>query len=417
MAIIGGGIGGLCLAQGLRKAGLDVTVYERDRTPADRLQGYRVHIDPHGARALHDCLPEHLWRAFLDTTGQGGQDFGFLTERLDLLALIETHHAPDPADDHHSVSRITLRQVLLSGLEDVVRFGKTYERYERLPGGRVRLFFADGTSETADVVVAADGGNSRVRRQYLPHAERVDTGITTVAGKFPLTAETRKLLAPRLVEGPNNVIPPRGVGLFCAPHDLRDLVVAEGGIGATEQEGALMDNTGGYILWAVGAAAGRFPGDISEMSGGQLKDTVARMIRTWHPDLRRMIDMSHPDTVSLLPIRTSIPIDPWPATNITLLGDAIHSMTPMRGIGANTALRDACLLRSALTEALTAGSDPVQAIAGYEAQMREYGFAAVRDSLRSAEQFIGDSRVTRMGFKTFLRLVQRVPSLKARVFS
>lgn len=90
IAIIGGGVGGLCLAQGLRKAGLDVTVYERDRTPSDRLQGYRVHIDPHGARALHDCLPAPLWQAFLDTTGRGGQDFGFLTERLRTLALLET---------------------------------------------------------------------------------------------------------------------------------------------------------------------------------------------------------------------------------------------------------------------------------------------------------------------------------------
>jgi 2-polyprenyl-6-methoxyphenol hydroxylase-like FAD-dependent oxidoreductase len=88
-------------------------------------------------------------------------------------------------------------------------------------------------------------------------------------------------------------------------------------------------------------------------------------------------------------------------------------MTPMRGIGANTALRDARLL----CRALTAGGDPIEAIAGYEAEMREYGFAAVRDSLRSAQQFVGENRIARMGFKSFLRLVNRVPSLKAKVFS
>jgi 2-polyprenyl-6-methoxyphenol hydroxylase-like FAD-dependent oxidoreductase len=417
IAIIGGGIGGLCLAQGLCKAGLDVTVYERDRTPADRLQGYRVHIDPNGARALHDCLPAHLWQAFLDTTGRdGGQDFGFVTERLKRLAVIEAPEAADPADDHHSASRITLRQVLLSGLDDVVRFGRTYERYERLPDGRVELFFADGTSATADIVVAADGGNSRVRRQYLPHAERVDTGITTVAGKFPLTAETRRLVAPRLLDGPNNVIPPSGMGFFTAPHDLGD-GVASGEFGVTEQEGALMDNSSSYILWAFGAPGAGFPTNISEMSGEQLKATVARLIESWHPDLRTVVGRSDPDTVTLLPIRTSIPIDPWPATNITLLGDAIHSMTPMRGIGANTALRDARLLCAALTSALIDGGDPVDAIAGYEAKMREYGFAAVRDSLRAAEQFVGGSRVSRTGFKAFLRVVQRFPALKAKVFS
>ncbi|MEV0148653.1 MULTISPECIES: NAD(P)/FAD-dependent oxidoreductase [unclassified Nonomuraea] len=412
IAVIGGGIGGLLLAQGLRKAGRGVTVYERDRTPADRLQGYRVHIDPNGARALHDCLPPELWQAFLATTGRGGQDFGFLTERLDLLALIETPPAADPADDHHSVSRITLRQVLLSGMEDVVRFGKTFERYERLPDGRVELFFADGTSERADVVVAADGGGSRVRAQYLPHAVRVDTGITTVAGKFPLTAETRRLIAPRLSDGPNSVIPPKGMGMFLAPHDLSGLAPV-GDIGVTEQDGALMDNTGSYLLWALGAARDRFPAGLSAMSGEQLRATAERMVESWHPDLRTLVARSDPGTVSLLPIRTSVPVGPWLATTITLLGDAIHSMTPMRGIGANTALRDARLL----CQALTSGRDPVDAIAWYESRMREYGFAAVRDSLRAAHQFVGESRVGRLGFKTFLRTVQRVPRLKEKVFS
>jgi AcrR family transcriptional regulator len=49
--IIGGGIGGLCLAQGLRRRGVSVAVYERDGTPDARLQGYRLSIEPPAARA------------------------------------------------------------------------------------------------------------------------------------------------------------------------------------------------------------------------------------------------------------------------------------------------------------------------------------------------------------------------------
>lgn len=405
IAIIGGGIGGLCLAQGLRQAGARVTVYERDRTPADRLQGYRVHIDPNGAEALRTCLPPHLWQAFLDTTGTGGQDFAFVTEQMKLLALIET----PPDAGHYSVSRITLRQVLLSGLDDVVRFGK---RFERLSDGRYELHFADGTRERADIVVGADGGGSRVRQQYLPHAKRVDTGITTVAGKHLLTPAARVRLPETLTGRLNTVIPPAGMGMFVAPHELEG-VAARDGIGVTEQEGALMDNSTSYVMWAIGAARNRFPSDISEMSGVQLRDAVSRMIEAWHPDLRELVAGSHPDTVSLLPIRTSIPIDPWQPSRVTLLGDAIHSMTPMRGIGANVALRDARLL----TEALTSGRDPVAAIGAYEERMREYGFTAVRDSMRAAEQFAGGGRAARLGFKSFLRVVQHVPALKAKMLT
>ncbi|HEY1498487.1 MAG TPA: NAD(P)-binding protein [Acidobacteriaceae bacterium] len=44
--IIGGGVGGLCLAQGLRKNGVSAAVYERDQTPDARLQGYCLNIEP-----------------------------------------------------------------------------------------------------------------------------------------------------------------------------------------------------------------------------------------------------------------------------------------------------------------------------------------------------------------------------------
>ena len=79
--VIGGGIGGLCLAQGLKKAGVKVAVYERDEAPTSRRQGFRVHIDPQGSTALHECLPHDLWTIFEATGGHFGQGFAFMSEQ------------------------------------------------------------------------------------------------------------------------------------------------------------------------------------------------------------------------------------------------------------------------------------------------------------------------------------------------
>jgi 2-polyprenyl-6-methoxyphenol hydroxylase-like FAD-dependent oxidoreductase len=166
VVIIGGGIGGLTLAQGLKKSGVSVAVYERDRTPSDRVQGYRVHIDPAGSRALHECLPPELFEAFARTCGKPSQGIRFVTERMNVLLSFARFDPPGAGDAvalHRSVSRITLRQVLLSGLDEVVHFAKTFERYEELPTGRIVAHFADGTRAEGDVLVAADGGGSRVR--------------------------------------------------------------------------------------------------------------------------------------------------------------------------------------------------------------------------------------------------------------
>jgi len=65
VVVVGGGIGGLCLAQGLRKAGIQVKVFERDRTVDARLDRYRLHINPAGTRAMRACLPDAMWDRFL----------------------------------------------------------------------------------------------------------------------------------------------------------------------------------------------------------------------------------------------------------------------------------------------------------------------------------------------------------------
>ena len=409
IAIIGGGTGGLCLAHGLRQAGFDVEVYERSRTRAERLQGYRVHINPHGSAALHECLSAAQWERFVATTGRSGGRFGFVTEQLRELVVLDEPQAPSPASAHHSVSRISLHQVLSSGLEGILNYDKEFVRYDVHDKGVV-CHFADGTTAEADLVVGADGANSRVRHQFLPHAQRVDTGILTVAGKFPLTDETRALVPARLTEGPNMVLPPRGAGFFTAPHEFGGEAVNDE---TAEVDPVHFDNTGSYVMWAYGASTKRFPGGLSEMDGSELRAAVAEQIRDWHPGLRRMVTESPAAGVSLLPIRTSVPFGAWETGPVTLLGDAVHSMTPFRGIGANTALRDAQLLCRNL---IASPDDFGPAVAAYERRMREYGFQAVRASKRSADQFVSDNRVARAMARGMFALLGAVPPLKRLVF-
>lgn len=111
--IAGGGIGGLALAQGLRKHGVDVAVFERDAHHDDRVDRYRLAINPSGSRSLRACLPDAQWKRFLDTAGRPGGGFGFL--RPDLRELVGVEDAvmypdrPDPAERAYPVDRHSLR--------------------------------------------------------------------------------------------------------------------------------------------------------------------------------------------------------------------------------------------------------------------------------------------------------------------
>src|SRR5262245_12468427 len=174
--IVGGGIGGLTLAQGLKRAGIGVSVFERDRARGERLQGYRIHVAPYGSRALHASLPPALYELFVATSGQPNRSLSFFDERLRNLLTLDASEAgvdaDDPIESYKSVSRITLRELLLLGLEEEVRFGARFSHYTDGPDGRVTAHFEDGTSATGDLLVGADGTRSRVVAQRLPDAGR-----------------------------------------------------------------------------------------------------------------------------------------------------------------------------------------------------------------------------------------------------
>jgi salicylate hydroxylase len=423
--IIGGGIGGLTLAQGLKKSGVGFAVYERDRTVTDRLQGYRVHISPTGSAALHDCLPAHLFDAFVRTCGKPSQGIHFVTERMKVLFALNELNAPKrfgAVAQHRSVSRITLRQVLLSGLDDVVHFGKTFVRYEEAPTGRIVAHFEDGTTAEGDVLVAADGGGSRVRRQFLPHAERIDTGFVGIAGKVFLDNESRNRIAPLLGNGMTLASGKGGYSLFVALQQIDGVAADDFGRSAAPVADLHLDNSRSYLMWAFGARReklGLDGHDIDRLSGKELRSIALGVMsaRSWDERFQTLVRLANADTINALAIRTSVPVEAWQTRRVTLLGDAIHSMTPYRGIGANVALKDATRLRDALVAAVRGDRPLLEAIHDYESNMVAYGFRAVRTSLHAMNQAMIENPLQLVLSRAALGIIDRVPAFRRWVFN
>ncbi len=293
--IIGGGIGGLTLAQGLRRAGVPVTVYERTHRRTDWLQGYRIHINPAGAAALRACLGPAGRQSFQESVSTGDGGFGFLTDQATEMLGLASEEIGVAGEQHYGVSRLRLREILLDGLDDVVRAGMEFTRYD-LDGDRVRACFADGTTATADLLVGADGANSRVRGQLLPHAAgRVDTGIVAVAGRYPLTPRTAAVLPPALRTRTNIVVPRTRGSLFTA------VWLGDHGSGEADQ-----------AIWGFSDAAAVFPDDVEKLDGPSLMRVVALRMPGWAPAFHRLIGGSEPATVNAFRVKSAIPVDPWP---------------------------------------------------------------------------------------------------------
>ncbi|MFI1920096.1 FAD-dependent oxidoreductase [Nocardia sp. NPDC020380] len=359
--MIGAGIGGLCLAQGLKRAGIPCTVYERDESPESRLQGYRLHIDALGIHALLEVLPDELFARFEATSLRPRPTVARYDEQLTLQAVVDF---PKPGVN---VNRMTLRHTLLSGL-DGVYFGKRLTRYESDAHG-VTAYFADGTTARGRVLVGADGVNSPVRRQYLPHARIEDSGLRQLYGKVPLNDETRPLFDDEMhavfsmILGPDHTM----VGVAPVAHPEPFMTCS---VGLRREAIGLSDE------------------ELAALSGERLRELALQQVDGWHPRVRAMVSSWVLDTAFPLVIRTSVPLAQWDSSRVTLLGDAIHAMSPAAGAGANAALRDGAALAAALSE----GPDEAVAngaIAAYEQAMTAHGFAAVRESAVNGRHFHG----------------------------
>lgn len=342
-----------------------------------------------------------------------------LTERFtELLRLDIEGAAADAMDGEKNVIRKTLRRVLLMGLEQQVAFGKCFARFEQNAGGTVTAYFEDGSSATGDVLVGADGSGSAVRKQRLPGARLEDTGIVSLGGKLPMTAQCRALLSATMFQGMSMIMAPKGFGGII--HSL-EFPQRQGNAGfvarwPTFAEWLDVDSVG----WAVWGARQNFPKDPASLSGQELQQLGIELTAQWHPNMRALITMTDPAAIHCVGMRTSIPVPSWESTNVTLLGDAIHTMTPGRGAGANTALRDAALLSQRLIEVSQGQKPLLEAIHDYEVEMRRYSTEAVAESKKHVDSnalihrpVVGALQLALI--RSGMRVINAAPPLKRRI--
>ena len=369
--IIGGGIGGLCLAQGLKKSGISVAVFERDPSAQFRRQGYRISLKEDGSQALRHCLPEPLFNLCVATSIKQATRLAFLDHQLN-PAFVKPMPPSEHDDARFGVHRLTLREILLAGMEDVVRFGKTFARFDQSDDGRVRAYFTDGTSATGDLLVGADGTDSVVRGLIAPDAV-IDDLHCAVYGKTPITSDTMEWLPDILVDSFSQIHGPAGISMGVTTCRKRESFAHA----AARLAPALhLSEVPDYLSWTLSLDEAYRDADAPT-----LHQLAYGMLAQWHPALRRVIAEADVPATFPVTMRSARPVERWRVPSVTLLGDAVHAMSPGRGEGANTALRDAQLLCQTLVDVAEQGVPLAQAKAQYETAMLHYGFEAVAASL------------------------------------
>jgi salicylate hydroxylase len=381
VVIAGAGIGGLCLAQGLTRYGIEVTVLEANPTLVR--SGYRLHMNADGGEALRRTLPPAAFALYQATSRK--------SPRRELLTFVDQygvetgtrpHIGPpnDPVLPHTAVNRRTLAQIMLDGINSRVRFGSRVTGYLAHPD-RVTVSLESGETIDADVLVGADGINSTIREQLLGAPDVVDLGVTNLYGRAALPQALSATLPETLSDGFVFAIDRAGrfltFGEWLPRRPIAEAV-------AELLPAADIDPVDPYMqVTLVVPPAGpiSYPGDIQNATGAEIRDFWLDGLRDWDPALQNVVAGIDPDSIFTTRMRGIRPTEPWEPSRVTVLGDAVHAMPPSFGAGANTALKDAATLARHLGEAGDGEAGLIRAIGDFENEMRSYAYPILTMSL------------------------------------
>lgn len=373
--IIGAGVAGLTLAQGLRLRSVPFRIFERHARSHVK-QGHRFRISRDGQAALDSVLSPQL-RDLLGRTA--AERHRFAPRYVDARKL--DFAVPEPADpmDSMPVDRAWLRMLASLELHDDICYGKEFCSYE-IANGLVQVKFTDGSVERGRLLVGADGIKSRVRKQLQPDRKLLDLERWVMWGRTPRTEDLRRALGP----------PDLLSWCMCLDHESNVQTVVEPVTWSRSvrvESGGKLPDFADYVYWVVCTASSQYaealPKTIQER-----KLYLARVSETWHPALKRLLDSAAHELSACVPILSSKPdiqISSASQTGrrVTLIGDAAHPMSPMGGSGGDTAIRNAADLAHTLAEEGVTESS----IMGFENRMEGRAKEKIEHSFRGGQKF------------------------------
>jgi len=345
IAIIGGGPGGLTLARLLQLRGADVIVYERDVNKDVRVQGATLDLhEESGLKALHDA---GLIEAFKKNYRPGADRFRILDKHATILFdehAVENESALDNKG-RPEIDRGPLRKILLDSLKPGTVVWDSQFISMQPADGKWQLEFKNGTTAIADIVIAADGANSKIR-PYITSVKPFFVGMTAIEGSV-YDAEQK-------VPGINGLL--KGGKLFVFG-DSKTLIVSAKG------DGSLQFYTGFKTVenWVTDSG-------IDFTDNNQLAGWFKKEFYDWDEIWLELFESAEPKFIPR-PQYCMPPDQNWEAQpNLTMLGDAAHLMPPYAGEGVNMTMLDALELCNCLTD--PSFNNTQDAIAAYEKQMR-----------------------------------------------
>jgi 2-polyprenyl-6-methoxyphenol hydroxylase-like FAD-dependent oxidoreductase len=377
--VAGAGIAGLSFVIALRKQWsalkpdsgpsiepLTVVIYERDtkQLSTDR-EGHSLSIrsDPYsgGVQALSKLgLLEPMLRASI--TGTKNDNSGFAIWDKDWNEVLKMKpRILDPSLPSMRIARKALRQILIDAVspDDFIHWGVQCTDAVQLDNGRVQIHFSNGDKDECDLLIAADGANSKLRTSLRPDDGLSFAGAVCIAGQASFPSG----IPPPLHQDWGTVIGAGGVSLFAAPVDAHRAVWS--------------------LSYRSAGPRERLRPPLAPERADRLRREALDRGRLIGPPFGALVGASDGATLAVANARDRDPFAHVGAGGecgrVVFIGDSNHAMSPFAGNGANMALMDGW----ELAEQLCKCSSLRDALKAYDASSMPRSKSAIRMSHRT----------------------------------